>query len=102
MGRYILILDDQYYVKVMENLSKLFDSLQKKNQLLTMKLSLKKYTMYPEISGGNPISNTLRIKAAQIRSKLSAQPKTTVPKSLPPTPRQAYFWGNILGTLDSL
>ena len=63
-----------------------------------MKESVKKYNIYPEISRGNQISSTLRTKAAQMKNRLTAQPKMTVPRSLPPTSRQAYsFWGNMLG-----
>ena len=40
LGKYILILDDQDYPSAIEKLSKLFDSLQKKNQLPTIKSSL--------------------------------------------------------------
>ena len=80
LGKSILILDDQCYATAMEKLSKIFDSLQKINQLPTMKSSLKKYNMYQEISRENQISDTLRTKAAQIKSRLVAQPKTIVPK----------------------
>mmetsp|Transcript_180 Transcript_180/g.182 ORF Transcript_180/g.182 Transcript_180/m.182 type:complete len:128 (+) Transcript_180:282-665(+) len=76
---------------------KLFDRLQKKKHLPTMKSSLKVYNMYPEINGGNPISNPLKAKVALIKSRLAAQPKSTAPR-LSPTPKQAYsIWGDIMG-----
>ena len=42
--------------------------------------------MYQGISGGNPISVILRFNAAQIRSRLASQPKTTVSKLISPPP----------------
>ena len=97
LEKYTLILDDKYYTMTIEKFGKLFNCLQKKTQLSTMKSSLRLYIIYPGISGGNSISDTLRSKTAQIRSRLAAQPKTTITKSLPPPPKQAYFWVAILG-----
>ena len=100
-GKWILMLDDRDYSLAIEKLGELFECLQKKKHLPTMKVSLTAYNVYPEINGGIPVSNELRAKVAMINSKLAVQP-TTVP-TLSSTPKQVYFiWGNISGSKTTI